>query len=341
MSNELITLAQKPIIEYSEMEARGLEVAEKIGLMNLDMIEANESNRSMMKKARAQLNNELEVFEDQRKMIHAAITKPYKDFTESYEKNIKTLYVDASAQLKEKIVIVEAGMMRDKTADIEAYFNTVRGDIDFLTTEKIGLNIILSASDKKLRGQVDSFMEKVHSELVAINGMENSIRVQSLYKTNLDLSLSVSTVNSDIEREKKQEAERVEQEKINKEREAKRVEQEKIRKEQESKDRLERKNKEAERIELQRIQAKKNAELNKTKEAEMEAERLEQEKKRADEAVEIAQAESERIQAEKEALAKQEAAESKIHSMNFKVAGTIKQLKEIKLFLENIGVEYE
>lgn len=341
MNKELIILSQKPIIEYSEMEARGHEVSEKIALMNLDTIEATESNRSMMKKMRSELNKELDVFEDQRKMIHAAITKPYKDFTGAYDKHIKVLYVDAAAQLKEKIASVEVGMMRDKKADIEAYFNTVKGDIDFLKIETIGLNIILSSTNKSLMSKIDAFIEKVYGELAAINGMENSVRVMSLYKTNLDLSLSVSTVNSDIKREKEQEAERIKQDAIRKEQEAKRIDQEKARKEQEAAERVDRKKIEDERLEKKRIQAKKNAELNKTKEAEDELKRIEAEKNRAADDLIIAEKEATRIKEEKEALAKKEAAESKIHSMTFKVSGTIVQLKEIKAFLESIGVDYE
>ena len=69
MSKQLIKLVQSPIIEFSEMEARGVEVANRIGLMNLDTIKATEENRSTMKKLRAELNKDLGIFEEQRKLI--------------------------------------------------------------------------------------------------------------------------------------------------------------------------------------------------------------------------------------------------------------------------------
>ena len=53
---ELIKLKQAPIIEFSGMEARGLEVQEHIAQMNIDKIEATEENRSMMKKMRCYRN---------------------------------------------------------------------------------------------------------------------------------------------------------------------------------------------------------------------------------------------------------------------------------------------
>jgi len=234
---ELIILEQKPIIEFSAMEARGLEVAERIGQMNLETIDATEANRSIMKKMRAELNKELTLFEDKRKMIHGAITKPYKDFTASYEENIKVRYTDAATLLKEKISTVEDLMMTEKLADIEVYFNDKKGEMDFLRIENAGLNIILSASNKKLHAQIDEFIGKVGNEVASINAMTDSIRISSLYKTNLDLSLSVSTVLADIKREKEAEEKRAEKEAADKKAEEQRAERERAKAEKDAKDR--------------------------------------------------------------------------------------------------------
>lgn len=340
MSQVLIKLAQKPIIEYSEMEARGLEVAEKISLMNLDTIEATEENRGTMKKMRAELNKELEVFEDQRKLIHDAITRPYKNFTKSYDENIKVLYKNASEQLKEKISIVEAGMLTEKKADIQGYFKSVC-DFDFINVDSVGLNIILSASNKKLHTQIDEFVAKVTADLNTIGALENSVRVGSLYKTTLDLSSSISTVAADIQREKEFK-ERLDREAKEAEEKAKvDAENKRIREEKEASDRLARKKAEAEEVERKRINAEKNAEATASKAADDEVKRLEQEKKRADEQVALAEQERQRIEAEKVAKEKQDAIDSKIHKMTFTVSANIKNLKKIKTYLEELGVEYE
>ena len=339
--NQLIVLAQKPIIEYSEIEARGKEVAAKIGLMNLDTILPTEQNRSAMKKYRADLNKDLEVFESQRKMIHEAITKPYKDFTASYDEHIKVLYKNATEQLKKKISSVEAAMLDTKKSDIEVYFNSVAEHLDFISIDDAGLNIILSASNKKLMGQIDGFVTKISHELATIGGMDNSVRIESLYKTNLDLSLSVSTVNNDVKREKELQEKKLKEAKEAEEREAKRVKAERVRLEIAAKERFERKRGEAKQLEQKRINAEKNAELNKTEEAEQEVERLKNEKQRADEELEIAKKEAQRIQSEKEEKAKSEAADAEIHKMTFTVNGNMKQLKQIKTFLNELGVNYE
>ena len=124
MSNTtaLIKLEQAPIIEFSGMEARALEVKNDIAQMNISNIEPTEDNRAMMKKMRATLNKELGIFEDQRKMIHGKITEPYNEFKLSYESNIKHLYENATSELKEKISDVENRMLYDKKTMLSAYF---------------------------------------------------------------------------------------------------------------------------------------------------------------------------------------------------------------------------
>jgi len=343
MSKEtsLIVLKQKPIIEFSAMEARGLEVAEKIKAMNLDTIEASEANRSVMKKMRAELNKELDVFESQRKMIHGSITKPYKDFTDSYEKNIKVRFVDAATSLKEKIAIVESAMLEAKTSDIEAYFNTKKGGLDFISIEDAGLNIILSVTNKKLEAQINSFIDRVLDDVRAINSVDESIRIMSLYRSNLDASMSISTVLADIEREKEQEERRKKEEEAAKERLASRFEQEKLEEEQAAKERVERKKLDAGQLEQQRIQAAKNAKLNESREAELELARIEKAKERAAEELVVAEKEAARIEREKIETEKTEAAAKEIHTIKFSVSGTIAQLKEIKSFMEKLGVTYE
>lgn len=343
MSEEtsLIVLKQKPIIEFSAMESRGLEVAERIGQMNLDTIEATESNRSLMKKMRAELNKELDVFESQRKMIHSSITKPYKAFTDSYEQNIKVRYVEAVALLKSNISLVETEMLETKKSDLSAYFEGQKGELYFIALDDLCLNIILSVTDKKLRKQVDDFIARVESDVVSINAMSDSIRIESLYKTNLDFSLSVSTVLADIKREKELEERRIASEIAAKAAQEKRAKQEQEDKEKAAKERVERKKREAVELERKRDEAEKNAALNKSKEAAQALERIEQENKRAAEDLILAEKESQRINEEKEERSKAEAAEKAVHTMKFKVSGTIKQLKEIKQFMNNLGVSYE
>lgn len=339
--NELIVLKQNPIIEFSEIEAKGLEVEQRINELNLETIDATEGNRSIMKKMRSELNKELDAFESRRKMVHDLITKPYKEFTDSYDTHIKSRYTEASAALKEKISVVELSMLQRKKGDIEAYFNSAKGDVDFLSFDDVGLKIILSASDKKLQASIDLFVAHVTANLTAINGMDNAVRIESLYKTNLDFTLSISTVLADIEREealKKQQEERAASAELA---EKKRIEQKRIDDELEAKNRVIRKKHEADETERKRVIAVETAAKNKSLEAEQEAERLENESKRAAEDLILAEQETLRLASEKEEREKAEVAAKVIHTMNFKVSGTVSQLKQIKQLMERLGVTYE
>jgi len=338
---ELIVLTQRPVIEFSELEAKGLEVAERISQLNLDTIDATEANRSIMKKMRSGLNKELEAFEDRRKMVHMSITKPYKDFTESYEVNIKSRYTEASASLKEKIAVVENDMLLKKTGDINAYFNSVKGDLDFLTIDDVNLKIILSVTDKKLKEAVDVFIDMVASDMKAISEMDNSIRIESHYKQSLDLSASVTTVLADIKREEEAKIERDKKAKIEAELVEERAKRKAENEERDAKLRLERKQREAEQLEQRKIAAEKATKDNDALEAKQEAERVKKEHERAEKSLAEAEAESERLATEKAAKEKADEEAAKLHTMQFKVTGNISQLKQIKQFIETLGVTYE
>lgn len=342
MTTQLITLKQKPIIEFSGMVARGLEVKQQIAEMNIDTIKPTDANRSMMKKMRAGLNKELKVFEDQRKMIFGAITTPYNEFNDSYESNIKIQFSEAEKALKEKISEVETRMLENKKKEMQAHFDSVASDFaSFLSLDNVGLNIILSASDAKLKKQIDSFVSDIEADVVAIGKMENSTRVMSLYETTLDLPGSIARIKDDIEREERLEKVRIEKARIAEENRIKREKEEKERKEREALERAERKEREAIQAEERRIQAEKNAKANKTREAENEVKRLKKIEEQARIDKENAETEQKRLIAEREAVEKRKAEESKIYTMSFKVRGTISQLKEIKQFMDNLGVNYE
>jgi hypothetical protein len=337
---ELITLKQRPIIEFSAMEARGLEVQKEIKEMNIPSIEATEENRSSMKRLRAKINKELKVFEDQRKMIHGKITQTYNEFNSSYKENIKIHYEQASVDLKEKIAEVESKMLAEKSASLNAYFDG-KNEHDFITLDNVGLNIILSASDKNIKKSIDDFIDKVTGDIKAIETMDNSVRIKGYYQRTLDLNDSISSVNADIKREEQIEKERIEKEKADKERAEREAKEKQEREEREAKERAEKARRDAELAEERRIQAEKNAKTVKAKETQEAKERAEFEaeeaRKRQAEAEEQQKA-IEQKRLDQEAI---DAEESKIYKMKFCVSGTKKQLKSIKEFMGDLGVDYE
>ena len=340
MSEQLIILKQKPIIEFSEMEARGLEVQQEIKEMNIPNIEATEENRASMKKLRAEINKDLKVFEDQRKMIHGKITESYNEFNLSYKDNIKTHYEQASVDLKDKIAEVESKMLVEKSASLNAYFDN-KNTHDFITLAHVNLNIILSANDKKLKEEIDAFIDNVSSDIKAIDSMDNAVRIKGYYQRTLDLNDSISSVNSDIKREEQLEKERIAKEKADKERAEKEAKEKQELEEKEAEERTEKAKRDAELAEEQRIQAEKNAKTVKakeTKEAQEQAEVQAEEAKQKQAEAEEQQKAIEQKRLDQEAI---EAEEAKIKDMTFTVHSTLKQLKSIKEFMDNLGVTYE
>ncbi len=338
--NKLIELKQSPIIEFSQMEARGLEVQDNIAQMNIDKIDATEANRSMMKKMRSTLNKELGVFEEQRKMIHGKITEPYNEFKSSYESNIKAVYQNASEKLKVKISDVEINMLEIKTTALNSYFND-HNNHKFISIDNVDLNIILSASNKKLKAQIDVFLAKVNAEVESINAMDNSVRILGYYQKTLDLPDSISTVNADIAREIELEESRIAQEKADKERKEKEDIEAQKQAELQAQQAAEKAKHDAEMAERKRIQTEKNAAMKYSAEAEK---AKEQARIEADQA-KIKQAEAakhqfklEQEKADKEA---REAAEKVLHTARFEVKATMDQLKDIKNFFLNNEIEFK
>ena len=338
--NTLIKLKQSPVIEFSDMEARGLEVQESIAQMNIDKIEPTEENRSMMKKMRTTLNKELSVFEDQRKMIHSKITEPYNAFKDSYEINIKSVYQSATEKLKEKISEVEKRMLDIKKTTLTAYFEE-HNTHNFITIDNVGLNIILSASEKKLKEQIDKFLDQVDSEVESISAMENSVRILGYYQKTLDLADSISSVNADIKREEELKLEQERKEKEERERKEREAIEAQERAERQAKEAAEKAKRDAELAEERRIQAEKNAAMQQSIEAEKAKKQAEMEaiaaKEKQEEALEY-KARIEREKAEREAA---EEAESKIHTARFEVKATLSQLKAIKQFLQDNNIEFK
>jgi len=336
----LIALKQAPIIEFSGMDARGAEVAQQIREMNIPMIEAKEENRASMKRLRATLNKELGVFEDQRKMIHGKITEPYNKFKSSYEDNIKVLYTKASSDLRDKIAEVEKKMLAEKTHGLSDYFNG-QNKHDFLTFNQVGLNIRLSASDKSLKTKIDEYLAGIDADVKSIGSMDNSIRVLGYYQRTLDLADSISAVNADIKREEVLERQRVAKEKADEERREREALAAKERAEREARERAEKAKLDAALAEERRIQAEKNAEATEALDALVARERAERDAEEAKQRQADAEAEAERLEEQRQAEAEAMRRAEEIHTMKFTVRGNIGQLRQIKQFMDNLGVGYE
>ena len=176
MENNLITLQQEPVIVYEKIKSVGEEVQKRISDLNLENQLVTEDTIKAVKGIRTDLNKEFAAFEEQRKFIKNAVTKPYQEFEEKYKEFIATHYNNADNTLKNKISDFENKLKEDKAERLKCYFTELCQSlqIDFLTFEQVKLNVTLSASEKSLKETISAFVEGVKKDLDLLKSIPES-----------------------------------------------------------------------------------------------------------------------------------------------------------------------
>lgn len=195
----LMKIKQEAIIEeqlklISDDIQKRVDYAEKL-VCTVDTIKN-------IKKQRAILRNQFNDLETQRKQVKAEFQAPYLRFEKVYKELISDKYKNADIKLKRKIDIVESELKLQKENNIREYFNEYceSEGIDFIKFEQIGLNINLSATEKSLREQVKSFIDKVKSDIELIQHEDNFAEIMIEYTKHLNVSRAIIEVK---ERHKK------------------------------------------------------------------------------------------------------------------------------------------
>ena len=195
----LMKIKQEAIIEeqlktISDEIQKRVDYAEKL-VCTIDTIKD-------IKKQRTILRNQFNDLETQRKQVKAEFQAPYLRFEKVYKELISDKYKNADVQLKRKIDNVESELKLQKENNIREYFNEYceSEGIDFVKFEQIGLNINLSATEKSLREQVKSFIDKVKSDIELIQHEDNFAEIMIEYTKHLNVSRAIIEVK---ERHKK------------------------------------------------------------------------------------------------------------------------------------------
>lgn len=198
-----IVLKQAPEISH-QLSKIGAEVDAKIKELNLDKLVANEDTVKSLKQTRAELNKDLKEYEEQRKTIKAAVNAPFIEFENLYKIEISDKFNAAVETLKDKIAAFENKVKDEKKANVETYFKElcIASKIDFLTFENVGLEINLSTTEKKYKEQCNEFVTRVVDDLALIASMENEAAILTEYKTTLNASAAITTVNARVEQQK-------------------------------------------------------------------------------------------------------------------------------------------
>ena len=216
MNNELIVVEQLPVIK-ERLEQVSKEIKEKVDKATSLLV--NEETVKEVKQIRANLNNEFNELESQRKKVKQAIMSKYDEFEEIYKEKVSELYKNADSTLKEKIDSVENQLKLEKENELREFANQhilAYSLQDIIKYEDIGLNVTLSASMKSLKEGTKRFIEDIANDIELIKLEEYSDEILLEYKKTFDFTkakLDVITRHKQLEELKKQQETKQEQEK--------------------------------------------------------------------------------------------------------------------------------
>lgn len=195
-SSELIRLKQLPIIEDRLDEARE-SVSERLSAMS--GLVATEENYKEVKKVRADLKRERDELETMRKQIKKALEEPYKQFEQGAYKRLVDLYDEAISCVDTSVKEVEGSLILQRKEELRKYFDEYRISLgleeDLADARRSGIKVGLSGTMKSLKQQAKDFLDKIDSDLKAIETMENRDEVLVAYRDSLNVADAVRVVN--------------------------------------------------------------------------------------------------------------------------------------------------
>ena len=205
-------VATAPVINYKvALQEIGTNLDKRLTVMNLDNLVVNEDNVKEIKELRATLNKESKEYEEARKLVKKAVNDPYTQFELAYKEQIGDKYKNADTTLKTAIDEIENGLKQDKEDELRKFVAEwlEEENIDWLTFERIGLNITLSASMKSLKEEALGFISKVKNELKLIDTQEHKERIIVRYKQTLEVAGAISSVLEEVKQEEEMKAREV------------------------------------------------------------------------------------------------------------------------------------
>lgn len=194
-NSSLIEVTQLPIIKeqlLSIKEQFERETAEAKAMA------CTEETLKLVKERRAQITKVFNLLEDKRKQAKKAILAPYEAFEEIYRSCVTDIYKPCDKELADKIHDVEDGLKQEKRNMAFEYFNEccMAANIDFLTLDRVGLNIGLTTSKKSIQTTISAFVTKVSEELTLIEAQEDSAEVLIEYKQSLNVAAAIMAVKN-------------------------------------------------------------------------------------------------------------------------------------------------
>lgn len=192
---ELITIVQLPIIE-ERLQTIGEQIeAQMAHALSLDV---TEETKVAIKKLKAELTASYKELDAQRIAIKKAVLEPYNALEASFKKNVTDKFKPAEEELNRRIKEVDDGLKAKKEETVKKYFYEYAASLGFndLEWESSKIVVTLSVSDKKLKEQAKSFVDKVNEDVEWIKSQEHSDEILVEYYKLFNAMQAANVVNN-------------------------------------------------------------------------------------------------------------------------------------------------
>lgn len=178
---------------YLAIKEQAEVLAEKI-----KAVEVNEENVKESKKLLAAINKKVKELEDGRVLVKKMLLEPYQSF-EAQVKEIVGIVKDADEVVRSQVKHLEEAERTEKHSILEAIFNNriihypfrnLFSFQDFLKPKHLNK----AASIRAVEEEMVYFLERLNSDLKAIEAMPDSQQVLTAYKELKDLGAAITLV---------------------------------------------------------------------------------------------------------------------------------------------------
>lgn len=205
-NTEIIVVKQLPIIEE---QLRTVQKNIQALVNEVLAMDCTEDTYKEVKKARADLNAQFKELEARRKAVKSQIEAPYKAFETVYKSCAGDIFADADRKLAQKIRAVEDGLRKKRADAVRTYFEEYRDSLnlpaDLADYRYAGINVTLSATEKSLKAQAKEFLDRLRDDLSLIAAQPDPDEVLAEYRECRNVASAVQIVR---ERHARIEAER-------------------------------------------------------------------------------------------------------------------------------------
>ncbi len=163
-----------------------------------------------VKAVRTMLNKMFSEFDNRRKEIKREILAPVDQFEGTFKECITEEFQKAISQLTEKINAEESRMKTACDVLLRGFFcelATAKG-VSFLTYEQAGITVSMADAKaktqppKKLREQIEQFIDRVAQDVALIDRLEDSSEIMAVYMQCLSTTTAITAVKARHERER-------------------------------------------------------------------------------------------------------------------------------------------